>query len=160
MTKEMDVDTTARAAAIAREVKQLAEEWRDADQPSALERVLLHSLKEAGVAQAAREGRRRRIEARAEELLAEHEKLCRAGKSVPPLDRPDGLQLTLLRARLGPLKMTAGRFRTLLRLPSTRMERQLRQSKLAEVEAESERIEQIIEKLEAAREPMAAAEEL
>jgi hypothetical protein len=58
--------------------------------------------------------------------------------------RLDRRQRAHLQGRLRTLRMTAGRFRTLLELPSTRMERQLRHSKLAEVEAECAYVERVI----------------
>ena len=58
------------------------------------------------------------------------------------------LQTAHLQAQRRALKLTAGRYKTLLELPQSRMERHRRRAKLNEVEAEIARVEQIIEKLE------------
>ena len=80
-------------------------------------------------------------------LVEEHQELRARDKSITLLDPPDTIQIQELRARLRTEQLTAGRFRALLRLSSTKMAADLRRQKLAECEAESAHLSKLIARI-------------
>src|SRR5947199_1573226 len=152
---EVDDAPARRAAEIELELETLGKHYVNADRPGLLEKAGRFDYRDPKLQQArtARERGRREIEEHAERLLAEHAALCTKDKALAPLDRPDGLQLAHVRARLRTEQLTAGRFRALLRLSSAKLTADLRRQKLAECEAEITHLSKLITRIEAAREP-------